>query len=137
MKITLSRLNDAYHMEAQNEDGQTLHLDGSPEIGGINGGFRPMQMVLASLAGCSSIDVISILKKMKQEITDFHVEIDGERAEDQTPSVFTKIHLKFILSGNLEEKKVEKAISLSMDKYCSVSKMLENSVEITREYVIR
>lgn len=137
MKITLKRLNDNYHMEAENEDGNTIQMDGSPAIGGENLGARPMQVLLMSLAGCSSIDVISILKKMKQEVTDYHVEVDAEREADVVPSLFTNIHLKYTLKGhNLEESKVRRAIELSADKYCSVSKILEPTAKITWSYEI-
>lgn len=137
MKITLKRLNDNYYMEAENEDGNTIRMDGSPAIGGENLGARPMQVLLMSLAGCSSIDVISILKKMKQEVTDYHVEVDAEREADVVPSLFTNIHLKYTLKGqNLEESKVRRAIELSADKYCSVSKILEPTARITWSYEI-
>ncbi|MBI1288729.1 MAG: OsmC family peroxiredoxin [Flavobacteriales bacterium] len=138
MKITLKRLNDNYHMQAQNEDGNTIQMDGSPAIGGENLGARPMQVLLMSLAGCTSIDVISILKKMKQEVADYHVEVDAEREADVVPSLFTNIHIKYILKGNnLEESKVRRAIELSADKYCSVSKILEPTAKITWSYEIK
>jgi putative redox protein len=137
MRITLKRLNDSYHMQAQNEDGNTIQMDGSPAIGGENLGARPMQVLLMSLAGCTSIDVISILKKMKQEVDDYHVEVDAERETDVVPSLFTNIHIKYILKGNdLDESKVRRAIELSADKYCSVSKILEPTTKITWSYEI-
>lgn len=136
MKITLKRLNDAYHMEATNERGNTVQMDGSPAIGGKDLGARPMEVVLMSLAGCSSIDVISILKKMKQEVTDYDVEVTAER-RDEVPSIFTKIHMKFIVKGNdLDDDKVKRAVQLSAEKYCSVSKILEPTAEITWSCVI-
>ena len=136
MKITLKRLNDDYHMEATNATGNAVQMDGSPSIGGQNLGARPMEVVLMSLAGCSSIDVISILKKMKQEVTDYDVEVTAER-RDEIPSIFTKIHMKFIVKGNeLEEEKVKRAVQLSAEKYCSVSKILEPTAEITWDCVI-
>lgn len=137
MRITLKRLNDSYHMEAQNEHGNTIQMDGSPAIGGENLGARPMQVLLMSLAGCTSIDIISILKKMKQEVADYHVEVDAKREADVVPSLFTNIHIKYILKGNdLEESKVRRAIELSADKYCSVSKILEPTAKITWSYEI-
>jgi putative redox protein len=136
MKITLKRLNDDYHMEATNETGNSVEMDGSPKIGGKNLGARPMELVLMSLAGCSSIDVISILKKMKQEVTDYDVEVTAERT-DEVPSIFTKIHLNYLVKGtNLKDDKVKRAIQLSAEKYCSVSKILEPTAEITWSYVI-
>ncbi len=131
MKITLKRLNDNYHMQAINETGNTIDMDGSPKIGGENLGARPMEVLLMSLAGCSSIDVISILKKMKQDVTSYDVEVTAER-RDEIPSIFTKIHMKFIVKGNdLQEDKVKRAAQLSAEKYCSVSKILEPTAEIT------
>lgn len=136
MKITLKRLNDAYHMRATNESGNSIEMDGSPALGGENLGARPMEVVLMSLAGCSSIDVISILKKMKQDVTDYDVEVTAERREE-IPSIFTKIHIKFIVKGeNLEEEKVKRAAQLSAEKYCSVSKILEPTADITWEVIV-
>lgn len=123
-------------MEAKNEEGQSVQLDGSTTIGGVNGGMRPMQLLLASLGGCSSIDVISILTKQKQTIEDIKVEVYGERDEEQIPAVFKTIHVTFELTGDLDEDKVSKAVSLSMDKYCSVAKMLEKTAIITYDFTI-
>ena len=136
MKIELQRLNEAYHFQAVNEDGATLDMDAAPQIGGLNLGFRPMQVLLAGLGGCSSIDVISILKKQKQPLEDIRVSINGERDKDQVPSLFTEIHVHFTLAGELDEDKVKKAIDLSMDKYCSVAKTLEKTAKITHSYQI-
>lgn len=131
MKITLKRLNDDYHMEASNETGNSIQMDGSPKIGGQNLGARPMEVVLMSLAGCSSIDVLSILKKMKQDVTDYNVEVTAERREE-VPSIFTKIHIKFLVKGNdLDEDKVNRAAQLSAEKYCSVSKILEPTADVS------
>ncbi|MCF8459815.1 MAG: OsmC family protein [Flavobacteriales bacterium] len=136
MKVTLKRLNDDYHMEATNATGNTIQMDGSPGIGGQNLGARPMEVVLMSLAGCSSIDVISILKKMKQEVTDYDVEVTAER-RDEIPSIFTKIHMKFLVKGiDLDGEKVRRAAQLSAEKYCSVSKILEPTAEITWDVVV-
>ena len=137
MKVTLKRLNSDYHMEAKNESENVIEMDGSPKIGGQNLGARPMEVLLMSLAGCSSIDVISILKKMKQEVTDYHVEVEADREADVVPSLFTKIHMKYILKGTLNEEKVKRAIQLSAEKYCSVSKILEPTAEITWSYELR
>ena len=118
-------------MEASNETGNAIQMDGSPKIGGQNLGARPMEVLLMSLAGCSSIDVLSILKKMKQDVTGYDVEVTAER-RDEVPSIFTKIHIKFIVKGNdLDEAKVNRAAQLSAEKYCSVSKILEPTAEIT------
>lgn len=136
MKIFITRKNDAVHLEARNEDGATLSMDGSPAVGGVNAGFRPMQTLLAGLGGCSGIDVVDILKKQRQELLDFNIEIDAQREDQPPPSVFTNIHLHFRLSGNLDESKVKRAIDLSMTKYCSVARILEKSAQITYSFEI-
>ncbi|WP_340106027.1 OsmC family protein [Rhodohalobacter sp. 8-1] len=139
MKISIQRLNDAVHMEAKNEDGVSLQMDGTGEIGGINGGFRPMQMLLAAAGGCSAIDVVGILKKQKQNPDDLQIEVTGERVtvEGEQYTEFKTIHLHFILKGShLDEKKVARAIDLSLNKYCSVSKTLEKTAEISSSYEI-
>ena len=129
--IELNRLNDAYHMEAQNEQGNTVHLDASPDIGGTNQGMRPMQLLLAAMGGCSSIDVISILKKQKQNLRDIKVTVTGEREKDAIPSLFTEVHAHFRLYGDLDSDKAQKAVALSVEKYCSVAKTLEKTARVT------
>jgi putative redox protein len=137
MKISIRRLNDAVHMEAENEDGVTLQMDGTEEIGGILGGFRPMQMLLAAAGGCSAIDVVGILKKQKQNPDDLRIEVTGDRVKVDTYSEFKSIHMHFIMKGShLDEKKVSRAIDLSLTKYCSVSKTLEKTAKITSSFEI-
>ena len=139
MKISIQRLNNAVHMEAKNEDGVTLQMDGTGEIGGINGGFRPMQMLLAAAGGCSAIDVVGILKKQKQNPDDLRIEVTGERVtvEGEHYSEFKSVHIHFILKGaHLDEKKVSRAIDLSINKYCSVSKTLEKTAKISSSFEI-
>lgn len=136
MRIDLSRRNNAVHLEASNEDGQTVSIDGAPSVGGENLGMRPMQLLLSALGGCSTIDVIQILKKQRQPLEDIHVRIDGDRQKDVTPSLFEKIHVHFTLKGELDEKKVKRAIALSLEQYCSVAKTLEKTAEITYSFEI-
>jgi len=136
MKIELTRLNDAFHLKASNEDGNTIEIDGAPGIGGENKGFRPMQLLAAGAGSCSSIDIISILKKQRQRITSFKVLVEAEREEGAVPSLFTDIHLHYILSGDLNKEKVERAINLSLNKYCSVVKILEKTAKITHSFEI-
>lgn len=139
MKISIQRLNDAVHMEAKNEDGVALQMDGTGKIGGINGGFRPMQMLLAAAGGCSAIDVVGILKKQKQNPDDLQIEVTGERitVEGEQYTEFKTIHLHFILKGaHLTERKVARAIDLSLNKYCSVSKTLAKTAKITSSYEV-
>lgn len=130
MKITLKRLDDAYHFEARNEDGRTVQIDAAEEIGGHNQGVRPMQMMLMGAAGCAAIDVVSILKKQKQEITGFEIEAEGERevpAVKGEAAVFKTAGLHFKLTGNIDPQKAQRAVDLSMEKYCSASKILKLS----------
>jgi putative redox protein len=136
MKIELQRKNKAVHLEAVNEDGATIQIDGSPAVGGENKGFRPMQLLLAGLGGCSTIDIVSILKKQRQELEDIRVVVDGEREPNVEPSLFRDIHVHFILKGDLDADKVKKAVDLSMEKYCSVAKTLEKTARITYDFEI-
>lgn len=137
MKIKLERIDDAFHMRSSNEEGRSVEADGAPKIGGGNKAVRPMQMLLASLASCSTIDIILLLKKQRQSLEHIEVEVEGTRAEGQVPSVFTDIHLHYKLYGEIDPKKAERSCRLSVEELCSVSKMLENSVNITWEYSIQ
>ena len=130
MKIILDRINDKVHMRATNESGISVDMDGSAQIGGQGRGCTPMELVLSGLGGCSSIDVLTILEKQKQKVDSYRVEMDATRS-DSTPSVFETAHLKFFVEGDISPDKLIRAVELSMQKYCSVSKMLEESVDIT------
>lgn len=136
MKVTIDHLKDM-HMEAQNEEGGKIRMDGSTSIGALEGGLSPMQLLLAGIGGCSAIDIVGILEKQKQDLQDLKVVVDGDKQKKDTHSVFETIHLNFIFTGDLEPKKVERAINLSINKYCSVSKALEKSSEITHSYEIK
>ena len=132
MKVNLNRVDDAFHFEASNEEGKIVSIDAAEAIGGGNNGVRPMQLLLMGLGGWSGIDVINILKKQKQIIEDFQIEIDANRFEGVEPSVFETIHINFKLIGDtLNDAKVLRAVKLSMDKYCSVSAILEKTAQIT------
>lgn len=136
MKITIDHLKDM-HMEAENEEGGLVRMDGSTTIGGLEGGFSPMQLLLAGVGGCSAIDIIGILEKQRQDLQDLTVEVEGDRQPKNEYSEFKNIHITFIFTGDLEESKVERAINLSLDKYCSVSKTLEKATDITHSYKIK
>lgn len=136
MEIKLKRLNKNYNLEATGTNGRTVSIDAGPQDGGDDLGVRPMQMLLMGLGGCASIDVISILKKQRQEVEDYNVVVTAEREKDKIPSLFTDIHIKFILTGKIENDKLEHAIKLSLDKYCSVAKTLEKTATITYSYSI-
>lgn len=135
MKVEIERVNEAVHLQAKNEQGIVVQMDGSPEIGGQELGARPMQLVLMALGGCTSMDVLSMLKKMREEVKSYKVLVDGERATEH-PMVFTRIHVHFILEGHLKKDNVQKAIDLSMDKYCSVTHMLNKTAAITHSFEI-
>ncbi|MDD4967226.1 OsmC family protein [Halothiobacillus sp.] len=123
---------------AESDSGHGIMLDGSPEIGGRNLGARPMEMVLMGLGGCTAIDVMVILGKQRQPVEDCWIELDAERADVAAPKVFTKIHVHYVVKGSgLDPKQVERAVKLSAEKYCSVSAMLKNSVDITYDFEIR
>ncbi len=136
MKINLKRIDDAFHLEAVNEDGCKLETDGAPAIGGSNKGMRPMQLLLVAAGSCSSIDIISILRKQKQDLKDFEVEITADREKDKVPALFENIHIHFTLTGNLQDEKVKRAVNLSTEKYCSVIKILEKTATVTSSYKI-
>jgi putative redox protein len=125
MRIELKQLDDAFHFEAISETGNIALMDAGENIGGSNKGVRPMQMLLMGLGGCSAIDIVMILKKQRQIISDFQITIDGEREEDKEPSLWKTIQIHFKLKGEIDKEKAERAVQLSMDKYCSVSKTLE------------
>jgi putative redox protein len=137
MKITLEKLDGKLHMEANNEEGGKIRIDGTRSIGGIKGGISPMQLLLAAAGGCSTIDIINILEKQRQNLKNIHVDVDGDRQKVSTYSEFKTIHMHYILEGDLDPDKVEKAIELSIGKYCSVSKALEKSSRITYSFEIQ
>lgn len=121
---------------AESGSGHAVVIDGAPEYGGRNLGVRPMELVLLGTGACSAFDVVHILKKGRQPITDCVVELTSERAETD-PKVFTKIHMHFIVSGNnLPENQVKRAVELSAEKYCSATQMLNKIAEITHDYEI-
>lgn len=129
MEIHLKRLSGC-KFEARNAQGNVTFLDGPPDLGGVGEGLRPMEMVLVGLAGCSAMDVIHILKKSRKSLDHLDIQIKGNRA-DAIPAVFTDIHLHFEASGDFSQDKLEKTVALSVEKYCSVAKMLDQTVTIT------
>ncbi|HEY8538472.1 MAG TPA: OsmC family protein [Steroidobacteraceae bacterium] len=117
--------------------GHSVVMDGAPDAGGRNLGFRPMEMLLLGLGGCSAFDVVMILKRGRERVTDCVVEIAAQRA-DTEPKVFTKIDMRYIVTGhNLDQKKVERAVQLSADKYCSATAIMSKTAEITHSIEIR
>jgi putative redox protein len=135
MKTTIRWAGDASFI-AESESGHHVTMDGPPDFGGKNAGPRPMEMLLMGLGGCTSFDVVLILKKSRQDVRDCVAEITAERAETD-PKVFTKIHIHFVVTGkDLDPKRVEKAVTLSEEKYCSASIMLGKTAEITHDIEI-
>ena len=130
MQIHIERINEAYNLKAINEEGCHVLMDAAPEIGGSNNGMRPMQLPISALGGCSSIDIINILKKQLQNLKDISVKIEAELEQWKTPTLFTRIQIHFILYGNIDNDKANKAIELSMEKHCSVARILEKTANI-------
>jgi putative redox protein len=126
-KIELARVSGDYGFEASDEYGHTVKMDSSPESGGQNYGVRPMQMLLMGLGGCSAIDVISILKKQRQEVLDYRMNITGDREANVEPSLWQSINIEFHLKGDIDEDKAKRAVELSVNKYCSVAATLEKA----------
>lgn len=127
---------DGMMFVGESESGHAVVIDGPPEIGGKNMGVRPMEMLLLGMGGCTSIDVMQILQKGRQNITDCVAEISAERVET-IPKVFSKIHVHFVVTGkDLKEAVVARAVKLSAEKYCSASLMLEKAVDITHDFEI-
>ena len=124
--------------EAESDSGHSLLLEGPAEQGGRNRGMRPMELILLGVGGCSSFDVVTILKKARQEVTGCVAQLEAERA-DELPSVFTRINIHFVVSGTgLKEKQVSRAVELSAEKYCSASIMLsKGGVDLTHSYEIQ
>lgn len=138
MKVELIRVDDAFHFEAIGASGIANHIDANTDIGGHNLGSRPMEMLLMGLGGCTAIDVILILKKQRQVIEDLRISVEGhrEKIEGTEMTPFRKINVHFAFKGNLDQTKVERAIMLSMEKYCSATAQFTPSAEITHSLSI-
>ncbi len=136
MKIELHRVNDKVHFRATNPDGNTVEVDGAQRVGGEGAGFRPMQLALTAIAGCSVMDLVPILEKQRQQVTDVDIVATGER-KDGVPSPFTSINLHYILTGEIETQKARRAVELAVYKYCSVGEMLKATVDITCSFEVR
>ena len=134
MKINLNRINDEYLFECTNSQGNKILIDNASLPGST--GVSPMETVLMAVAGCSGIDLVSILKKQRQTITSFSAEVEGERIPVDEAKPFKAIKVKFFLDGEVDPKKALKAAQLSFEKYCSVSKTLEPNVEVTYEVTV-
>ena len=136
MKITLERINNDYHFQLKNERGHLVELDNKSEFGGNDLAPSPMELLLMGVAGCSAIDIISILKKQRQEITSYKTEVEGIREQIEEAKPFKQITVTVFLEGNINQEKVLKAAQLSFEKYCSVSKTLEPTAKINYKVVL-
>lgn len=135
MKITLNRLDDEFLFQCENETGQSILLDNvrhdNPK------GVSPMQAVLMAVSGCSGIDIVSILKKQKQEITDFKAEVEAERrTTKEGAKPFKNIMVRFFIDGQVEPSKAKRAAELSFTKYCSVSKSLDPNITLNYQVMV-
>lgn len=127
MLIELKRIDDNFGFEAKDANGNTVRLDAGTASGGTEHGARPMQLLLMGLGGCSGIDIVSILKKQRQRIDDFTIQIDGVREAGKEPSLWENVAIRFHLKGDIEPGKAQRAVELSMEKYCSVAETLRKS----------
>ncbi len=138
MQVELVRVDDAFHFQASGMSGVPVHIDAAENIGGHNAGARPMELLLMGLGGCTAIDVLLILKKQRQRVDDLKISVSGERVKiegtEMTP--FRKINIHFAFVGNIAEAKAQKAIELSMEKYCSATAQLSPSAEITHTFEV-
>lgn len=136
--VKLKRVNGEYGFDTINENGTVVKTDTNPNMGGLEYGARPMQLLLNALAACSSIDVISILKKQRQEVTDYEVTVNGEREPNVEPSLWKNIEMIFEITGNVDEDKAKRAVEISISKYCSVAITLAKAgANITTQVIIK
>lgn len=133
MKVALERINQEYLFEVSNPNGHRVLLDNKSKTEGSVKGISPMELLLMGLAGCSSIDVVAILNKQKINPTSIKMEVEGQRPENAVPALFNAITVKVLLEGDFSAEKAQRAVALSFDKYCSVSKTLEHTATIEYE----
>jgi putative redox protein len=135
MKVRLEQVGAAAFSAKAEESGAELVLDGKPEIGGEGRGMRPTELFLSGLAGCGAMDVVHILRRQKEPLEQLTIDIEGDRSAT-TPARFTKIHLKFTARGAVDRHKLERAVALSVDKYCTVRNTLDPALELSWEVVL-
>jgi len=132
MSLKLNLKEEPFVFEVKNEDGAICLMDGSPDIGGKNKGLRPMQLLASSIAGCASIDILLILRKQRIEPTHFSIDIETKRV-DEVPAIFEEVKLIFSVNKEVNKSKLDRAIKLTLEKYCSVSSSLKDEVNIIFE----
>jgi putative redox protein len=125
--ITLTHTGEAFHFDVKDENHHIIQMDTSDDHGGTNYGFRPMQSLLAALGGCSGIDIVSILQKQRISFTDLSMTISGEREKDVVPALWKQIHMSVFVRSNGDEETIQKALRLSIEKYCSVAETLRRA----------
>jgi len=136
--VKLKRVSGDYGFDTINENGTVVKTDTNPQMGGQEYGARPMQLLLNALTACSSIDVISILKKQRQEISDYEVTVKGEREPNTEPSLWKNIEMVFEITGNVELDKAKRAVEISISKYCSVAiTLVKAGAEIKTEVIVK
>lgn len=136
VKIEIHRVDQDFRMEAVNDKGNSIIMDAGASDGGHDSGLRPMQLLLAAMGGCSAIDLICILRKQREPLTDLKITVTGEREQGVVPSLYTEVHVHFRLFGNINQDKAERAVELSVEKYCSVAKTLEKTAVVTHSFEI-
>jgi putative redox protein len=136
VKIEIHRIDQDFRMEAVNDKGNSIIMDAGVADGGHDSGLRPMQLLLAAMGGCSAIDLIGILRKQREPLQDLKITVTGEREQGVVPSLYTEVHVHFRLLGDINQQKAERAVELSVEKYCSVAKTLENTAVVTHSFEI-
>lgn len=137
IRVDLERVDDSFHFVARNQQGFEVHIDdATAREDGIGHGAGPMQLLLMGLAGCSGVDVASILAKARQPVERFHIAVTGQRPDGVTPSPYTAIQMHFELFGDLDPGRVERAVRLSVEKYCSAAATLRHAAVITASYAV-
>jgi putative redox protein len=127
IEVNLKRVQGDFGFEAADANGHVVKMDSSNESGGENFGIRPMQMLLMGLGGCSAIDIVTILKKQRQDVKDFAINIKGQREPGKEPSLWQDVEVVFTLTGTIDMEKAQRACELSMNKYCSVAETLKRA----------
>tara|TARA_B100000508_G_scaffold141092_1_gene146410 strand:- start:67097 stop:67510 length:414 start_codon:yes stop_codon:yes gene_type:complete len=130
MEINIERANDAVLFKVINASDANAYVDGSPDIGGVNGGLRPMEMILAAVATCSAFEIVNILKKQRQPLEDLNIKVVGLREKKGTATPFSSINVDFVVKGDVDYKKAERAADLAINKYCSAKASLDPSIEV-------
>lgn len=136
VKIEIHRVDQDFRMEAVNDKGNSIIMDAGASDGGHDSGLRPMQLLLAAMGGCSAIDLIGILRKQREPLRDLMITVTGEREQGVVPSLYTEVHVHFRLFGDINQDKAERAVELSVEKYCSVAKTLEKTAVVTHSFEI-